>query len=92
VVSWLNWCASRKHWPGPQLPGDAEQRKEHSGTTRALPRVRIERLLSRRDIPLREKTLWRILYETVGALGLTPEAPPPCGQDPQKPVQGGDRS
>jgi len=64
VVSWLNWCASRKRWPAPQLPGDAERPKEHSDTTRALPRGRIERLLSRRDIPLREKTLWRMLYET----------------------------
>jgi integrase len=64
VVSWLTWCATRKRWPAPQLPGDAERRKEHSDTTRALPRARIERLLSRRDIPLREKTLWRMLYET----------------------------
>jgi integrase len=46
------------------LPGDAERRKEHSDTTRALPRGRTERLLSRRDIPLREKTLCRMLYET----------------------------
>jgi integrase len=29
-----------------------------------LPRTAVERLLSRRDIPLREKTLWRTLYET----------------------------
>jgi Phage integrase family len=64
AVSWLNWCASRKRWPAPQLPGDAERRKEHSDATRALPRGRVERLLSRRDIPLREKTLWRMLYET----------------------------
>ena len=64
MVSWLTWCASRKRWPAPQLPGDAERRTEHSDTTRALPRARIERLLSRRDIPLREKTLWRMLYET----------------------------
>jgi integrase len=64
AVSWLTWCASRKRWPAPQLPGDAERRKEHSDATRALPRGRVERLLSRRDIPLREKTLWRMLYET----------------------------
>jgi integrase len=64
AVSWLNWCASRKRWPAPQLPGDAERRTEHSDATRALPRGRVERLLSRRDIPLREKTLWRMLYET----------------------------
>ena len=64
VASWLNWCATRKRWPAPQLPGDAERRKEHANATRALPRGRVERLLSRRDIPLREKTLWRMLYET----------------------------
>jgi integrase len=61
-VSWLNWCAEKKRWPAPQLPPDAERRKEHADATRALPRV--ERLLSRRDIPLRGKTLWRMLYET----------------------------
>jgi integrase len=64
VVSWLNWCATRKRWAAPQLPADAERRKEHADATRALPRASIERLLSRRDIPLREKTLWRMLYET----------------------------
>lgn len=44
--------------PGRQLaavPGNAD-------ATRA--RARVERLLSRRDISLREKTLWRMLYET----------------------------
>jgi len=64
LVSWLTWCASRKRWPVPQLPADAERRKEHADATRALPRARVDRLLSRRDIPLREKTLWRMLYET----------------------------
>jgi len=64
VASWLNWCAQKKRWPAPQLPPDAERRKENSDATRALPRARVERLLSRRDVPLREKTLWRMLYET----------------------------
>src|SRR5580692_8309351 len=44
---------------------DTERRKENNdATARALPRGRVERLLSRRDVPLREKTLWRMLYET----------------------------
>jgi integrase len=64
AVSWLNWCAAKKRWPAPQLPPDAERRKESNDATRALPRARLERLLSRRDVPLREKTLWRMLYET----------------------------
>jgi integrase len=64
VASWLTWCAQKKRWPAPQLPPDAERRKENSDATRALPRARVERLMSRRDVPLREKTLWRMLYET----------------------------
>ena len=64
VTSWLTWCATRKRWPAPQLPADAERRKEHHDATRALSRAAVERLLSRRDVPLREKTLWRMLYET----------------------------
>jgi integrase len=64
VASWLTWCAQKKRWPAPQLPPDAERRKESNDATRALPRGRVERLLSRRDVPLREKTLWRMLYET----------------------------
>jgi integrase len=30
----------------------------------AVGKTKIRRLLSRRDIPLRERTLWRMLYET----------------------------
>ena len=63
-MSWLTWCAQKKRWPAPQLPPDAERRREHNDATRTLPRARVERLLSRRDVPLREKTLWRMLYET----------------------------
>jgi hypothetical protein len=55
VVSWLTWCSGKKRWPAPQLPPDAERRKENNDATRALPRARVGRLLSRRDIPLREK-------------------------------------
>ena len=36
----------------------------NSGETKAVPRTAVQRLLSRRDIPLREKTLRRMLYET----------------------------
>jgi integrase len=34
------------------------------GPGRAAPKAAIERLLTRRDIPVREKTLWRMLYES----------------------------
>jgi hypothetical protein len=45
VVSWLTWCAAKKRWPAPQLPPDAERRRENNDATRALPRARVERLL-----------------------------------------------
>ncbi len=63
VAAWLTWCA-RTGLPAPALPAELERRTEHADDTRALPRAAIERLLTRRDIPLREKALWRMLYET----------------------------
>ncbi|WP_246645069.1 site-specific integrase [Nonomuraea ceibae] len=64
VTSWLAWCRTKKHWPAPSVPADVERRKESADETRAVAKTTIQRLLSRRDIPLREKTLWRMLYET----------------------------
>jgi integrase len=63
VTAWLSWCAASR-LPAPVLPASAERRREHLDATRAVPRPAIDRALSRRDLPLREKTLWRMLYET----------------------------
>ncbi|MFI9848540.1 hypothetical protein ACIHFD_66865 [Nonomuraea sp. NPDC051941] len=52
---------------GRERAGDLEpqpRRKENADETRAVAKTTIHRLLSRRDIPLRERTLWRMLYET----------------------------
>jgi len=49
------------------VPPGAARRRAAQGAlriARALPRARIERLLSRRGVPLRERTFWRMLYET----------------------------
>jgi hypothetical protein len=64
VGSWLSWCDTTKRWPAPTLPPDCERHAEHADHTSDLPKRAIDRQLSRRDIPLREKTLWRMLYET----------------------------
>lgn len=48
----------------PPVPAGCEPRKENPGETKAVPGTAVQRLLSRRDIPLREKPLWRVLYET----------------------------
>ena len=63
VTAWLSWCAASR-LPAPVLPASAGRRREHLNATRAVPRPAIERALSRRDVPLREKTLWRMLDET----------------------------
>lgn len=63
LSSWLSWCAKNRY-PAPVLPPRVERRAEQVDETRSLPRAAIERQLSRRDLPLREKTLWRMLYET----------------------------
>ena len=41
-----------------------ERQPERHDATRAIDRAAIERLLTRRAVPLREKSLWRMLYET----------------------------
>jgi integrase len=64
VGSWLAWCAGKQHWTAPALPGSAERRRETTNDTKAVSRSRIDRLCRRRDVPLREKTLWRMLYES----------------------------
>ena len=64
VASWLTWCRGTKRWQAPSLPADCERRAEHADHTHDLPKRAIDRQLSRRDIPLRERTLWRMLYET----------------------------
>ena len=68
VGSWLAWCA-KNGYPAPAMPDAAERRPEAADETRAIDRAAIERLLTRRDVPLREKTLWRMLYETAARAG-----------------------
>ena len=55
IVSWPG-CGTRKRSAAPQLPDD-QRRENYSDRT---PGWRRRRPLSRRDIPLREKTLLRM--------------------------------
>lgn len=41
-----------------------ERRKPRPDRARAMTRAEVDRLLTREDIPLRERTLWTMLYET----------------------------
>nr|WP_046284148.1 site-specific integrase [Mycobacterium sp. UM_NZ2] len=64
VGSWLRWCGEKQRWACPQLPPSVERRRENADETKSVDRAVIDRLCKRRDIPLRERTLWRMLYET----------------------------
>jgi integrase len=48
------------------VPGELRlrRRREHHDNTRSIPIASLERLWQRREIPIRERTLWRMLYET----------------------------
>jgi integrase len=64
VASWLAWCATKAKWAAPALPATCERRKEPADETKAVEQPMIDRICTRRDIPLRERLLWRMLYET----------------------------
>lgn len=64
VGAWLAWCADKKHWDGPQLPADSERRREKGDSTQSVDAALIDRLCKRTDIPVRERCLWRMLYES----------------------------
>lgn len=64
IGSWLGWCRTKARWSAPGLPPTCERRKEPADATKAVTRPVIDRICTRRDIPLRERLLWRMLYET----------------------------
>ncbi len=63
VGKWLSWCAEQG-WTAPKLPASAARSTPPDSETPVRSRTAIDRLIARRDIHLREKTLWRMLYET----------------------------
>jgi integrase/recombinase XerD len=60
VVGWWR----RRGWLTADPTDGLERRRQPVDRTRALTRGQLERLFARRDLPLRERTLWRLLYET----------------------------
>jgi integrase len=63
VQSWLAWCREHGHL-APAVPAWVKRCTPPDSTTPVHSRTAIDRLIARRDIGLREKTLWRMLYET----------------------------
>ena len=63
VRSFLGFCR-RRRWLGEDLAADLERRPEPVDRTKAIPLPELERLWRRDTIGVRDKTLWRFLYET----------------------------
>ena len=54
-----------------EIPGEQRlrRRRERHDNTRSIPIASLDRLWQRREIPIRERTLWRMLYETAARAG-----------------------
>lgn len=63
VLSWLGWCAEYGY-DGPQVPAWTKRLAVPDSETPARSKMAVDRLIARREVHLREKTLWRMLYET----------------------------
>ncbi|MFE7464567.1 hypothetical protein ACFU6R_10730 [Streptomyces sp. NPDC057499] len=63
VLSWTGWCAERGY-DGPAVPAWAKRLPPPDSDTPVRSKMAIDRLIARRDVHPREKTLWRMLYET----------------------------
>lgn len=56
--------AGRRGWLAADPAGVLERRSEPADRTKAIARYSLERLFRRDDVAIREKCLWRLLYET----------------------------
>jgi integrase len=93
VASFLSWC--REHgWPAGDLRLSASRRPVTGDDSKAIPLPELERLWSRRDIPLRERALWRLLYDSASraeaVLGLDVPDLDRANRQARARVKGGD--
>jgi integrase len=65
VRSFIAYCR-RRRWlaANTDLAADLERRPEPADRTKAIPLAELERLWKRDNVAVREKALWRFLYET----------------------------
>ena len=61
--SFVAFCR-RRGWLAADVAVGVDRRREPAGRTRAIPYPQLERLWRRSDVAVREKALWRLLYET----------------------------
>ena len=63
LKSFLRWSSPDGELPR-GLRRQLARRREPADRTRAIPYAQLDKLWSREGVPLREKALWRLLYET----------------------------
>ncbi|MFG6201125.1 site-specific integrase [Nonomuraea sp. JJY05] len=63
VLFWLAWCRDHGH-AAPAVPAWARRLAAPDSQTPARSQTAIDRLIARRDVGIRQKTLCRLLYET----------------------------
>jgi len=63
VRSFVAFCR-RRGWLTADVAVGVDRRREPADRTRAIPYAQLERLWRRSDVAVREKALWRLLYET----------------------------
>ena len=68
LQSFVSYC-QRNKWIDHDPMTLVVRRREPRDQTKAIPYQDLEELWSRRDVNLREKTLWRMLYETAARAG-----------------------
>src|ERR1035437_1156345 len=68
VRSFSAFCV-RRGWVGEPFAEVLARRREPADRTRAIPFAQLERLWRRDDVAVREKALWRLLYETAARAG-----------------------
>jgi integrase/recombinase XerC/integrase/recombinase XerD len=65
--AWAYWIA--QGWAAEDPTAPMQRRKVAPDRSRALTRADVGQLLTREDIPLRDKTLWRLAYESAARAG-----------------------
>jgi site-specific recombinase XerD len=65
--AWAYWTA--QGWASADPTATLRRRKVAADRSRALSRADVEQLLTRDDISLRDKTLWRMAYESAARVG-----------------------
>ena len=63
VCRFVAFCR-RRGWLAADVAVGVDRRREPADRTRAIPYAQLERLWRRSDVAVREKALWRLLYET----------------------------